>query len=131
MNLMNLIPWETMDRALAAPLATLRQSMQDVTLDETASEVLVTAQMPGFEKGDIEVDVAEQSLVVRARHKEDARAGRHGRRARARSSYSFYRSVPLPCPVRPKEAKAVFSGGLLRVELPKTKQALGRRVPIQ
>lgn len=140
MNLRNLIPWggeltawnpvenmrsmvETMDRALGSPLKGLRQSLRGVTLTETPKEVLITADISGMEKEDIEVDVGEDAVAIRA-HRKRVRA--HGR-----AEAGYYRAISLPCAVKPKDAKAIFEGGILRVELPKVKETYMRRVTVE
>jgi len=112
-----LVPWtpfenmrgvaETMEKAL-------RGAFRGVGLKETPTELVVTAQLPGVRKHDIELDVSETGISIRAT----------GRRS------SFYRAMTLPCAVKPKEAKAAFNDGVLKVTLPKVHESRLNRIRI-
>lgn len=112
-----LVPWtpfenmrgvvETMDRAL-------RGALRGVGLKETPTELVVTAQLPGVRKHDIELDVSESAVTIRA----------SSRRA------SWYRALSLPCAVKAREARASFEDGVLKVTMPKVHETRMRRIPI-
>ncbi|WP_129114438.1 archaeal heat shock protein Hsp14 [Halegenticoccus tardaugens] len=92
-----------------------------VTVDvaDHDDEIVVTADLPGFEKEDIDLTVSERTLTVRAdREAEDEReTGEFIRRERRSSSMS--RSIRLPEEVDEDGASASYRNGVLTVTLPK------------
>lgn len=89
----------------------------DVYEDE--HRVVVRLEAPGMEKEDFQLEVADESLVVRG-EKRFERETSEGRWRVVQCAYgSFERSVPLPAAVQPDGAKATYRNGVLRIELPK------------
>jgi HSP20 family protein len=101
-----------------------------VDVDETDTEVRVTAELPGLAEKDFEVQVTDQTLVLKGEkqeEREDRASGWH-----ERSYGRFERALPLPCEVDADRASAQFKHGVLRVRLPKSARAREhtKRIPI-
>jgi HSP20 family protein len=91
--------------------------------------VTVRAELPGFEVGDIDLQVSGDRLVIRAAHKsETAEPKGQGHQWQRRE---YYQTVPLPAGINPDKIDAHYRNGVLSVHLPKTEQAKGRRVTIR
>jgi len=101
-----------------------------VDVEETETEVSVTAELPGLEEKDFELSVSEDGLLLRGEKREEHEDKASG--WRERSYGSFERSIPLPCEVEADQASAKFKHGVLRVRLPKSPKARERvrRIPI-
>lgn len=81
---------------------------------------VVTADLPGFDRDDIDVEVHERTLRIDATHEsehEDIDEDDYVMRERSKRSLS--RSVTLPEDVDEAAASAAFENGVLTVELPK------------
>ena len=104
-----LIPYT---RNMRAPVADVR---------ETESSVVAVFEIPGAEKEDIELNVTEDAIEVKAVLKVDKEVKREDMHAYQRLSSSFYRRIPLPAEVKSDEAEATYKQGILRVEIPKVK----------
>ncbi|MFB6070519.1 MAG: Hsp20/alpha crystallin family protein [Halanaeroarchaeum sp.] len=92
----------------------------DVDVEDRPDDYVVTADLPGFEKEDIDVELADETLRIsaqRASEHEDEEPGRYVRRERSRESMS--RSISLPEPVREDDVEGRFKNGVLTVTLPK------------
>lgn len=101
-----------------------------IEVEETESEVRVTAELPGLEEKDFELDLEGDLLVLRG-EKRQASQDREGGWTRSERVYGrFERRLPLPCEVEAEQAKAEFRQGVLNVTLPKTREARERRVRI-
>jgi HSP20 family protein len=98
-----------------------------VDVSETAEGVLVTAAIPGFEKEDLRVDVSGRTLTISAEKRTELER-KHGRE---RAFQSVRRRITLPVEIKTDQAKAVWSDGVLKIDLRKTERAAGRRVQIQ
>ena len=95
--------------------------VHDVAVDvsETDEEVVVTADLPGYEKSDIDVTVDDDRLTITA-EREETRAeddAYYHRRERTRSEVQ--RRLYLPAEVDETEASASYHNGVLTVVLPK------------
>jgi HSP20 family protein len=89
-----------------------------VDVAERDDTVVVTADLPGFEKNEIDLSVANDALTIRAEHDvEDAYESENYVR-RERRLHSVRRTIPLPVDVREEEASASYTNGVLTVTLP-------------
>ena len=101
-----------------------------VDIEETDDAYIVTAEVPGFDKKDIEVELHNDVLVIRGkREREEGR--RFLRRERTWSSTQFQRMLQLPGPVDPHGVTAEFSRGELVITLPKVERTGGFRIPLR
>lgn len=97
----------------------LHRSAPRVNIKEDANAFHLEMLAPGFTKEDIKLNLAEGVLTVSAEHEEQksAEGTRYTRREFGR--HSFKRSFHLPEHVNGEAIQAVFSNGLLTVDLPK------------
>ncbi|GAA0650735.1 hypothetical protein GCM10009019_12010 [Salarchaeum japonicum] len=89
-----------------------------VDVEDAGDAFVVTADLPGFEKDDIDVHLREDTLQIDATHEESADTGEDYIR-RERSKRSVTRSLTLPEAVEDDAVSASFNNGVLTVELPK------------
>ncbi|MFB6124278.1 MAG: archaeal heat shock protein Hsp14 [Haloferacaceae archaeon] len=97
-----------------------------IDLEDREDEFVVTADLPGFDKDDIEVQLSDGTLEIHADHEEEheeAEEGRYIRQERSRRSMS--RSIRLPEAVDESEVTAKYKNGVLTVTLPKTTPSEG------
>lgn len=88
---------------------------------ENDNQFLVEADIPGFKKEEITIDVASDAIEITAEHKEEKEQKTEGKYIRReRCAYKFYRKLPLPSPVNTDDIKSSFKDGTLKLELPKT-----------
>jgi HSP20 family protein len=93
-------------------------------IEETDTEVRVTAELPGLEERDFEVHVTDDALVLKGEKREEHEDPARG--WRERSYGRFERSIPLPYEVDADRASAQFKNGVLTVRLPKSPTARER-----
>lgn len=102
----------------------------DVVEDDEA--IQVTADLPGYEREDIDVRLRDGTqLEISAERSTDREAteGRVHRRERRREAVN--RSLTLPAAVAPAEAEATYDSGVLTVRLPKvSRDDEGTDVPV-
>ena len=87
---------------------------------ETENAYLLEADLPGFKKEDIHIDVADGALTIQAeRHSQHEEKDKEGSYLRCERSYgSFSRSFNLEG-VDTEGIKAAFTDGVLTLTLPK------------
>jgi len=97
-------------------------------LRDAGKEFFVRAEVPGFDAKDFNVDVSGDLLTITAEHKEEKKAGEEG----AGEAWAHYeRSVMLPTGIDPDKVEAKYRNGVLEIHLPKTPQAIGRKVEVK
>lgn len=121
---------ERMDQELNTdPFGTSEPIAVDVR--DGDGEFVVTADLPGYEKDDIGVTLADRTLRIEAEHEThtEFKEGEYIRRERSHESAS--RSVRLPEPVSEDGVSASFSNGVLTVTLEKRDADGGTQIDIE
>lgn len=95
--------------------------MHDVAVDvsETDEHVVVTADLPGYEKSDIDVTAADGQLTLSATRDQTTESADTHYHRRERTHREVQRRLHLPADVEETEANATYQNGVLTVTLPK------------
>jgi HSP20 family protein len=98
---------------------------------EDGKNVVVWLEVPGMGKDDFDIEVRDNSLIVRGekRFEREASVGRYHVMQCAYGT--FYRAIPLPAHVTADKAKATYRKGILKIALPKAKPEKGKTVDIR
>jgi len=104
-----------------------------VDLADNEDSFEVTADLPGYDREDIDLSVADRTLRIAAERNESTEEGgeddNYLRRERHRRTVS--RSLSLPADVAEDEASAAYTNGVLTVTLPKaTSESDSRSIDI-
>lgn len=102
-----------------------------VDINETSDEVIVTAELPGVPKENIELNLTDNTLEIKASQKQEVSLEKGGIRKRERRSMNFYRLIELPCGVDASKVKATFNNGVLEVKMPKLEKAKRHSIKIE
>jgi len=101
-----------------------------VDIAEEKDRIVITAELPGFQEDQIQIQSENGMLTLRGERKfEKEHDGKSYHRVE-RSYGQFVRSFSLPNNVDREKIKADFSNGLLRIELPKREDAKPRTIRI-
>ena len=98
---------------------------------ETDEEVIVTMDLPGMDKGDVEITVTEDALEVKAERKTEKEEKEEEFYKKERTFARFERSLKLPAEVKADDAKASLKDGVLEVHLPKVEVTARKKVTIE
>jgi len=101
-----------------------------VDVSETNDEVVVTAEMPGMSKDDIDISVEDNQLILSGEKKQDQEEKEANYYRVERSYGSFRRIFTLPARVDVGKVKASYEGGVLTVRVPKAEAAKARKIEI-
>jgi HSP20 family protein len=97
-------------------------------MKDEANEVVIKAEMPGFEPAEIEVLVAGDTLKIKAEHKAKVEGkGKEGETVERRVE----REVTLPLGTETEKLEAIYRNGVLEVHLPKTPEVKPRRIEVK
>jgi HSP20 family protein len=97
---------------------------------ETEREIVLQAELPGFDRRDIALDVRDNLLTVSG-NRPFEKATREENYHRIERSYgAFSRSFTIPSVVDGAAIRADYAGGVLTVVLPKTAESGSRQIEI-
>jgi HSP20 family protein len=85
---------------------------------EQNGNVVVKAELPGVKKEDVEVEIEDGDLVIRAERKAEQEVKEEDY-YRMERSFSLYRRLPLPEGVETDRIAATLADGVLEVKIPK------------
>ncbi len=95
----------------------------DFDVSENENEIVIKAEMPGFEPNELDVQVNDNLLTIAAEHREKSDGQEQFRRYR--------RTVALPSGVDADKIQANYRNGVLELHIPRSEQAKPKRVQIQ
>ncbi len=99
-------------------------------VSESDSEVIVRASLPGFKKSDVEVEVHDGVLTIKATRDEQSEESNERYYRRERRSGSLSRRVALPGAVDNGKATATMTDGVLEVRVARSAEAQPRKLSI-
>jgi len=98
---------------------------------EEGEEVIVKAEVPGLEKGDIEVRVAGDLLTVSGKKEKEEKVEQKDYYRYERAAGAFTRSVRLPAEVELEKVTAHLENGVLEIRAPKSPTAKAKTRKIE
>jgi len=97
---------------------------------ETDDAVVVTMDLPGIDKQDVDITITDDELRVVAERKTETEVTEKDYHKQERTYKKFERMVKLPVSVKIDEAKAKLADGVLEVTLPKEIVTSRKRISI-
>ena len=105
--------------------------MPAVNVEETADELVLTADLPGFNEESIEIGLEKGVLTLSGQCTEEPGTGDRRYHLRERRLYRFQRSFRLPGTISANAVTATFDNGVLHVHMPKAPEAKSQMIPIR
>ncbi len=101
-----------------------------VDIYETDEALIMKAELPGFSKEDISIELKENTLIMRGerRRQDEVKEGNYHRMERVYGA--FQRSFLLPTTVEQDKVKASYKDGILELHLPKVPAAQPKRIAV-
>jgi HSP20 family protein len=97
--------------------------------EEKPEEVVVRAELPGFELPEINVLVTGETLTIEAEHKEPE--PKEGEEVGERRSARMRKTMTLPAGIEAAKVEARYHNGVLEVHLPRTPEARPRKIEVK
>jgi HSP20 family protein len=94
-----------------------RTPLANITEDEKGYQM--TAELPGLDKGDLEITIQDGTLEIKGERKEEHEEKEEGYVRKEYSRSSYYRSFKLPENVDEEKIDATLDKGMLKLDMPK------------
>ena len=101
-----------------------------VDIYETDEAFVLKAELPGFSKEDVQIELHGNRLTLRGERKHDTEAKEEQYHRLERAYGRFERVFWLPATVDAEKIKASFTNGVLELRLPKSEAAKPKRIAI-
>jgi len=104
-----------------------------VDVYQTDDEVVVKAQLPGVKKEDLNVNIQDNTLTIRAETTREEEVEEEGYFRRELRYGTWARRLPLPAPVDEEQVTAKLGDGVLEVRAKKTEEVeeVGKKIEVQ
>jgi len=105
--------------------------MPRVDVSETDQAIEVTAELPGLEDKDVEIDFTDDVLTIKGEKKSEKEETDKNRYISERTYGSFVRSIQLPSGIDPAKIEASIDKGVLTVRVPKPAPTVTKKIEIK
>lgn len=134
-SLTRLSPFESMVRDLmpsrfSSMLRPWSEPTIPIEVQELDNAFLLTAELPGVKKEDIDLTITGSQVTVSAEAKHEKMASGATEWCNERWYGKFSRTIQLPVEIEEKAADASYSDGLLHLTLPKKASSVARKLEI-
>lgn len=113
------------------PFSTRNLWAPQVEVFERENNIVVRADLPGLTRDNVDVEIEDETLIIRGERRNDLEDKRDGYYRSERSYGSFYRAIPLPEGIDAGAANASFKDGVLEVTLAKPKQQVSKAKKVE
>ncbi|MEJ2277629.1 MAG: Hsp20/alpha crystallin family protein [Candidatus Lokiarchaeota archaeon] len=100
-------------------------------ITETDKSFDISAEIPGLDKGDIEITLQEGTLEIKGEQKQEKEEKKEGYVRREYSSASYYRAFELPDNIEKDDIEANLEKGILKISIPKKKPEPKKKIDIK
>jgi HSP20 family protein len=134
-HLSRLDPFESMVRDFV-PLSTrsmLRPASEPaiaIEVQETDNAYLVSAELPGVKKQDIDISITGNQVTLNAECKQEKMATGAREWCNERWFGKVSRTIQLPLEIEEKSADATYADGVLHLTLPKKASSMAKKLEI-
>ncbi len=110
---------------------TAATTLPSMDVSENDKVIEITAELPGLEKEDVQLNIADNVLTIRGEKKNEREDKNKDYQLIERSFGSFARSVELPAGVTAENISAEIAKGVLRVTVQKPAPKEFKRIEIK
>ncbi len=103
------------------------QAFGRLHVDDQEAEIVVRAEIPGFDPNEIDVSLSGNCLHIKAEHKHEKK----DKDNYEQSSSQYYQRVALPSGMDENNIEAKYHNGVLELHIPKTEEARPKRIEIR
>jgi HSP20 family protein len=105
--------------------------MPSIDVTETDTEIEITAELPGLEEKDVQINLSDNLRTIRGEKKAEREQKDKNYRIVERSFGSSERTLELPEGINADAIKANLSKGVLKVTVPKPAPVQSRKIEVK
>jgi HSP20 family protein len=105
--------------------------LPSIDVTETDKEIVVTAELPGLERKDVDISLENDTLTIRGEKREQADQGDKNVQLSERRYGVFYRVLQLPTGIDPSSVQASMSNGVLKITIPKPARSEAKKIEVK
>ena len=105
--------------------------MPSTDVTETDKEIEITAELPGLEDKDVQINLSDNLLTIRGEKNAEKEEKDKNYRLVERSYGAFERIIALPEGVKGDDIKATIAKGVLTVKVPKPAQTQAKKIEVK
>jgi len=102
-----------------------------VDITEGNDKITVQAEMPGMESNNFDVYITGDELTIKGEKKREKEEKEEACYRKERRFGSFQRRIKLSCEVDESKAEAIYNHGVLKIVMPKLKNAEKKKIEIE
>jgi HSP20 family protein len=102
-----------------------------VDISENKDEFVVSAELPGMSKDDIQVTYVDGALKIEGEHRKEKEEKNVNYHRVERVQGKFCRSFQLPTAIQQNKISAGFKDGILTIHLPKAEEARPKAIDVK
>lgn len=107
-----------------------RQTAWGFDVNYENDQILVKAELPGFESDELDVQLQGQQLIIKANKKQEEKSEEGNQNYSYRSAV-VHRSVTLPEGTDPEKIEANYRNGILEIRIPWAQKEIGHRIEVK
>jgi HSP20 family protein len=123
--------FDEFSRDLAPLQQTAANLLPNIDVAETDKQIEVSVEMPGLERGDVEISLEDNVLTIRGDKRMEADRNDKNVYVSERAYGVFLRTIELPPGVDPSSINATMSNGVLKITIPKPANAEAKRIEVK
>jgi len=100
-------------------------------ITETDDSYNISAEVPGLDKGDLEITFQDGTLEIKGEQKQEKETKEEGFVRREYSSASYYRAFELPDNIKDEAIDATLEKGILQVSIPKKEPEPKKKIEVK
>jgi HSP20 family protein len=105
--------------------------MPKIDVVDRDKEIFVKAELPGFDKDDLDISIANNRLVIKAKNRKEEKEEKGDYLKQEIRQSEVYRSVFLPDDVDDEKIKTSYKNGVLEMTIPKQEKSQRKQIKVE
>ncbi|MBY0558713.1 Hsp20/alpha crystallin family protein [Hyphomicrobium sp.] len=105
--------------------------LPNIDVAENNKEIDITVEMPGLERGDVDMSLEDNVLTIRGEKKMESHRDDKNVYVSERAYGTFLRTIELPAGVDSSKINATMSDGVLKITIPKPANIEAKKIEVK
>ena len=105
--------------------------MPNIDVVDRDKEIIIKAELPGFDKDDLDISIANNQLVIKAKACKEEKEEKGDYLKQEIRKREVYRSILLPAEVEDEKIKTSYKHGMLKLTIPKQEKSQRKQIKVE